>query len=188
MSARKLVVGLGNPGQKYQDTPHNLGFEVVDRLASENRMVWSPGDCAAWVADGEVEGTAFVLLKPWTYMNLSGRSVGAALEQFSFSTDDLVVVCDDLALPLGKIRIRGKGSAGGHNGLRSIIESIDRTDFVRVRLGILPEFEIEDATEYVLRPIPCELREPVEKMIDRGKEAVKMIGGQGLLPAMNHFN
>ena len=188
MSARKLVVGLGNPGQKYHNTPHNLGFEVVDRLAFENRMVWSSGDCSAWVADGEVEGTAFVLMKPWTYVNLSGRSVSAALKQFSFSVEDLLVVCDDLALPLGHIRIRGKGSSGGHNGLKSIIESIDSADFTRIRLGILPEAEIEDATEYVLRPIPLELREPVEKMIERGKEAVKMVGGQGLLPAMNHFN
>jgi PTH1 family peptidyl-tRNA hydrolase len=114
--------------------------------------------------------------------------VSAALEQLSFSVEDLLVVCDDLALLLGHIRIRGKGSSGGHNGLKSIIESIDSADFARVRLGILPETEIEDATEYVLRPIPLELREPVEKMIERGKEAVKMVGGQGLLPAMNHFN
>jgi PTH1 family peptidyl-tRNA hydrolase len=188
MSARKLVVGLGNPGQKYRNTPHNLGFEVVDRLVFENRMVWSRGDCSAWVADGEVEGTAFVLIKPWTYVNLSGLSVSAALEQFSFSIEDLLVVCDDLALPLGKIRIRRKGSSGGHNGLKSIIESIGSTDFTRVRLGILPDAEIEDVTEYVLRPIPRELREPVEKMIEGGKEAVKMVGGQGLRPAMNHFN
>ena len=118
MHSRKLVVGLGNPGLKYKHTPHNLGFEVVDLLAAEGKLVWESGICSAWVAQGLVRDLDLILIKPRTYMNLSGRCVSGALERFSFSVEDLVVICDDLALPFGKIRIRRKGSAGGHNGLK----------------------------------------------------------------------
>ena len=188
MHSRKLVVGLGNPGLKYKHTPHNLGFEVVDLLAAEGKLVWESGICSAWVAQGLVRDLDLILIKPRTYMNLSGRCVSGALERFSFSVEDLVVICDDLALPFGKIRIRGKGSAGGHNGLKSIIESIGSDSFVRVRLGVLPEFEIPDAAEYVLAPIPGALRGAVPEMIEKGREAVKMIASKGLLSAMNQFN
>jgi PTH1 family peptidyl-tRNA hydrolase len=140
------------------------------------------------VAEGLIEDTEFVMVKPQTYMNLSGKSVSAALERYSLTAQDLIVVCDDLSLPLGKIRIRGQGSAGGHNGLKSIIESIASMEFTRVRLGILPEFEFTDASEYVLSPIPGEVERPVREMVEKGKEAVKLILSQGLLPAMNRFN
>lgn len=188
MSSRMLVVGLGNPGPRYQNTPHNLGFEVVDLLASECRMTWSPESCLAGIASGRLGEIDLVLAKPQTYVNRSGSAVAAALERYALSVEDLVVVCDDLALPLGRIRIRGRGSSGGHNGLKSVIESLGRSDFIRVRLGISPAFAIVDAAEYVLSPIVSELRPAVQEMVTQGKEAVKMISSQGLLPAMNRFN
>jgi peptidyl-tRNA hydrolase, PTH1 family len=188
MGAKKLVVGLGNPGPRYRNTPHNLGFEVVNLLASECGSSWRIGERQVEIAEARHEGVDFLLAKPQTFMNLSGKAVVAVLGRFSFSMADLIVVCDDLALPLGKIRIRGRGSAGGHNGLKSIIESAGDSGFVRVRLGILPEFEVTDAAGYVLAPIPLELLPTVLEMIARGKEPVKMIGSQGLLPAMNRFN
>jgi peptidyl-tRNA hydrolase, PTH1 family len=188
MGARKLVVGLGNPGLQYRNTPHNLGFEVVNLLASECGSSWRMGEQRVEIAEARHEEVNFLLVKPQTFMNLSGEAVLAVLGRFSFSMADLIVVCDDLALPLGKIRIRRRGSAGGHNGLKSIIESAGDSGFVRVRLGILPEFEVTDAANYVLSPIPLELRTSVSDMIARGKEAVKMIGSQGVIAAMNRFN
>lgn len=188
MSSRKLVVGLGNPGLKYQDTPHNLGFAVLDRLASGMGSSWRSESCAALVAEGQFVGASVVLLKPQTYMNACGRSVSLALQRFSGSVEDLLVVSDDLALPWGKIRIRGSGGAGGHNGLKSIIESVGSGEFARVRLGILPETPIADAAEYVLSPIPQEIREIAAEMVERGTEAVKLVSQSGLLAAMNRFN
>ncbi len=188
MNSRKLVVGLGNPGRQYQNTPHNLGFEVLDHLASEMRTSWVSGSCAALVAEGSIANASVVLLKPQTYMNDSGRSVRLALEVFSSSVEDLLVVSDDLALPWGKIRIRPSGGAGGHNGLKSIIESLGSGEFGRIRLGILPETPITDAAEYVLSPIPREAGELVAEMVERGREAVKLVTQSGLLAAMNRFN
>jgi PTH1 family peptidyl-tRNA hydrolase len=183
-----LVVGLGNPGSQYRQTPHNLGFEVLDDLAVKLQAPWALGGCGALVALAEREGVQWVLVKPQTWMNLSGRAVKAALEQFGFALSELLVVCDDLALPFGKIRIRAKGGAGGHNGLKSTIEQVGSNEFARVRLGILPELAVLDAAEYVLSPIG----EPFEKltltMVEQAGKAVVMIAQQGLLPAMNYFN
>jgi len=117
-----LVVGLGNPGSQYRQTPHNLGFEVLDDLAARLQARWAPREYQALVAPAEREHIELVLVKPQTWMNLSGRAVKSALEQYDFALNELLVVCDDLALPFGKIRIRAQGSAGGHNGLKSIIE------------------------------------------------------------------
>jgi PTH1 family peptidyl-tRNA hydrolase len=188
MSSKKLVVGLGNPGAKYRNTPHNLGFEVVDRLALDAGTWWKAGSCLALLAEAKLDESDLVLLKPQTYVNLSGRSVRMALEEFAASQDELLVVCDDLALPWGKIRIRRKGGAGGHNGLKSVIESLGNEEFGRVRLGILPEAEFGDAAEYVLNPIPREVRELADEMVRRGAEAVKLISRSGFVAAMNQFN
>ena len=121
-------------------------------------------------------------------MNLSGRAVKSALEQFGFALSELLVVCDDLALPFGKIRIRAKGSAGGHNGLKSIIEHAGSSEFARVRLGILPELGVSDAAEYVLSPIGEKFEKLALTMVEQAGKAVVMIAQQGLLPAMNYFN
>ena len=183
-----LVVGLGNPGSQYRQTPHNLGFEVLDELAAQLQARWAPRECQALVALAEREQIEWVLVKPQTWMNLSGRAVKSALEQFGFGLSELLVVCDDLALPFGKIRIRAKGGAGGHNGLKSIIEHIGSSEFARIRLGILPELVVSEAAEYVLSPIREEFEKLALTMVEQAAKAVVMIGHQGLLPAMNYFN
>jgi peptidyl-tRNA hydrolase, PTH1 family len=183
-----LVVGLGNPGSQYQQTPHNLGFEVLDDLAVKLQARWALGGCDALVALAEREEMQWVLVKPQTWMNLSGRAVESSLEQFGFALSELLVICDDLALPFGKIRIRAKGSAGGHNGLKSIIEQVGSNEFARVRLGILPELGVSDAAEYVLSPIGEQFEKLALTMVEQAGKAVVMIAQQGLLPAMNYFN
>jgi len=188
MIARMLVVGLGNPGLQYRQTPHNLGFEVLDDLAAKLQARWARRECHALVALAEREQIDWVLVKPQTWMNLSGRAVKSALDQYDLAINKLLVVCDDLALPFGKIRIRARGGAGGHNGLKSIIESVGSNEFVRVRLGILPGFEIPDAAEYVLSPVSEEFGTLASAMVEQGSNAALMIATQGLVSAMNYFN
>jgi len=183
-----LVVGLGNPGSQFRQTPHNLGFEVLDDLAAKLQIEWATRECHSLVALAEREQSEFVLVKPQTWMNLSGRAVKSALEQFGFALSELLVISDDLALPFGKIRIRARGSAGGHNGLKSIIECAGSNEFARVRLGILPGIAISDAAEYVLRPIGERFEKLASTMVEQASKAVVMIAQQGLLPAMNYFN
>jgi PTH1 family peptidyl-tRNA hydrolase len=188
MDVTKVVVGLGNPGLRYRNTPHNLGFCVIDLLAVETGVLLDTEECQAFTARRSLGDSTLLLAKPQTFMNLSGASVASLLENFSLSAHDLIVVCDDLALPFGKIRIRGQGSSGGHRGLESIIEWLNTNEFMRVRLGVGREVEILDAAEYVLTPIPAELKQLTAEMSSDGKEAVKLICSQGLTAAMNRFN
>jgi PTH1 family peptidyl-tRNA hydrolase len=183
-----LVVGLGNPGSQYRQTPHNLGFEVLDSFAAKVQIGWTRHECHGLVALAERDQRDWVLIKPQTWMNLSGLAVKSALERFGFALGELLVVCDDLALPFGRIRIRAKGSAGGHNGLKSIIEHTGSSEFARVRLGILPEVGISDAAEYVLSPIGESFAKVTSTMVEQASNAIGMIAQQGLLPAMNYFN
>jgi len=189
MNFKKLVVGLGNPGSRYAKTPHNLGFEVVDLLAAELGATWQwrDSECSR-IASCSLEKLELLLAKPQTYMNLSGEAVESLCRVFSFTVSDLIIVCDDLALPIGKIRIRTQGSAGGHNGLKSIIEALTRDDFARVRLGIAPDFEVSEAAEYVLAPVPDHFRQDFDLLVVGGKEAVKAICLDGVTAAMNQFN
>ncbi len=188
MILRKIVVGLGNPGTEFDKTPHNLGFDVVDLLAAEAQSTWAPGNCFAMMASVEIGDYELVLAKPQTYMNLSGKSVARLMKRFSAAVGDLIVTCDDLALPFGKIRVRGKGSSGGHRGLESIIESLNSDEFIRVRLGIAPDHQIADASEYVLTRIPYDFIELTDQMIRRSQEAIKMVVLNGLQATMNRFN
>jgi peptidyl-tRNA hydrolase, PTH1 family len=188
MLLKRIVVGLGNPGVQYKYTPHNMGFAVVDRLATEQDAHWSTEECDALITEITIAESNVILAKPQTFMNLSGRSVILLLEKFGLSTGELIIACDDLALPFGKIRVRGQGSSGGHKGLESIIEQLNCNEFVRVRLGIGPEKEIFDAASYVLSPIPSDLKDLAIQMATQGKEAVKMVCFKGLQAAMNQFN
>ena len=185
-----LLVGLGNPGSDYASTRHNLGFMLIDKLANDERIVVKRRECNSLVGQGEVEGVKTKLAKPQTFMNLSGEAVSCLLRRIE--TDEpvkqLVVISDDLALPLGKIRIRERGSAGGHNGLKSIIADIGTDEFVRVRIGIQPEHPVSDAKRFVLDSFARSEWPVVEEVLEMGASALRVIIRDGALKAMQQFN
>jgi len=197
----KLVVGLGNPGREYVGTRHNIGFEVLERLAVKVGLIPAASEFDR-LARSNFEGLAldgpvmlgggkqerFLLLKPLTYMNLSGRSVQAAKAFYQLSDDDLMIVLDDLALPCGKIRIRANGSTGGHNGLRDIERALGTSDYARLRVGIDPKPERVPQRDYVLTRFSEEQRKRVNPAIDRAAEALLTWAEQGVVTAMNRFN
>lgn len=185
----RLIVGLGNPGKEYEWTRHNLGFMLIDRLASESGVTVGRRDCSSLVGRVELEGSAVKLVKPQTYMNLSGEAVGClAKHQSDNAAGQLIVISDDLALPLGRIRIRERGSAGGHNGLKSIIAVMGTNEFVRLRIGIQPEHPISDAKRFVLDSFSRSERPIVEETLEQGCKAVRSIIRDGVLKAMAEFN
>jgi peptidyl-tRNA hydrolase, PTH1 family len=184
----KLIVGLGNPGYKYQMTPHNLGFMAVDRLAEIYRAEFSRREARATIASARLHGEQVVLAKPQTFMNLSGDSVSGLLRNRDLSAEDLIVLVDDVDLPLGSLRVRRKGSAGGHNGLKSVIGALETDCFTRVRMGVGPDRAIEDLVSYVLTPFPERDREAVAEMIVQAVQAVRVILREGAEKAMNLFN
>ncbi len=179
----KIILGLGNPGRLYQRTRHNVGFMVLSRLAKKMGLKFDKKYCKSRVAEGE----GIVLAKPYTYVNLSGRAAKALLKRFSLSPQEMLVVCDDVSLPFGKIRIRRKGSDGGHNGLRSIIKELGTEDFPRLRVGIGKE-ETGDLVEYVLGEFEKEELEFLDKILDISVQAVECILSEGIEVAMNKFN
>ncbi len=184
----KLIVGLGNPGVEYHLTPHNLGFMAVDRLAEVCRAEFSRREARARVATGRFHGEKVVLAKPQTFMNLSGISVSGLLQNLDVPLDDLIVLVDDIDLPLGSLRIRRKGSAGGHNGLKSVIGALETDVFTRVRMGVGPERPVKDLISYVLTPLGERDQEAVAGMLDQSVEAVRVILKEGVDKAMNLFN
>jgi len=184
----KLIVGLGNPGYEYHLTPHNLGFMAVDRLAEDCGVEIARREAQAMTAVTEIEGERVILAKPQTYMNLSGMAVARLLEKHQLAPADLLVLVDDVDLPLGMLRIRPRGSAGTHNGLKSIIGSLQADEFGRVRLGARPEREVEDRVTYVLGPFRRADLEQVGEMLERAGEAVRVILKEGIPAAMNRFN
>ena len=184
----RLIVGLGNPGIEYAWTPHNLGFLVVDRLAEDGGIRVTRPEAKSLVGLGRVAGQEVVLAKPQTMMNLSGLAVRELLSRAECEPGDLIVVCDDVALPWGMLRVRERGTAGGHNGLKSVIGALGTTEFTRVRLGVKPEEPRGDLKEYVLRQIRRDEEEFVAEEIEQGSEAVKWILTEGTQSAMNRFN
>ena len=184
----KLIVGLGNPGYEYHLTPHNLGFMAVDRLAEDCGVEVNHREAQALTAPTEIEGVQVVLVKPQTYMNLSGMSVARLLGKYSLSVEDLIVLVDEVNLPLGSLRVRPEGSAGGHNGLKSVIGALGSDEFVRVRMGAQPEVPTEDRVSYVLGRFRKADMPAVSEMIDRSSEAVRLILREGVHKAMNRFN
>lgn len=184
----KLVVGLGNPGKKYERTPHNLGFLIIDRIATGNEVTVRKKLCDALVGEWWSDGEKVLLLKPQTYMNCSGEAVRCALRKFGAASDDLVVVYDDLDLPFGRIRIRPRGGAGGHRGLASIIEAVGGAPFYRVRIGIGRPSEGMDAEAYVLEPFSSKEMGELNDVIPRAAEAVLSLLKEGGQRAMERFN
>ena len=185
---RKLVVGLGNPGSKYEATRHNIGFEAVDRLARGGAGATFTRKFEGLLAEVEFDFRRALLLKPETFMNLSGRSVRQALQFYKLDpAADLLVLCDDLALPLGKLRLRGGGSDGGQKGLRDIAAHLGTTDFARLRIGIGDRGPI-DAADYVLGRFRPAERPIIDDALIAATQAVAVWVTQGLDPAMNRFN
>ncbi len=184
----KLIVGLGNPGQAYARTRHNLGFRVVDRLAEKLGTTWMWHEAHALVGMARMDELSLLLAKPQTYMNLSGRAVGELVRRYEIPLEGLLVVLDDLDLPLGTIRIRRKGSAGGHRGLSSVIEALSSVEFPRLRLGIRPNASIADTVAFVLSPFEPEEEPIVEEMIERAVAAAWRWAQEGIERAMAEFN
>ena len=184
----RLIVGLGNPGFEYHLTPHNLGFMAIDRLAEACGKELSRREAQALTAATELAGEQVVLAKPQTYMNLSGLAVARLLQNYELEPRDLLVLVDEIEIPLGMLRIRPRGSAGGHNGLKSIIGAIDTDDFSRVRMGVGPDRPLEDYVSYLLRPFRNADRQLVGEMVDQAAEAVQVILSEGVQKAMNRFN
>lgn len=185
-----LIVGLGNPGKEYEWTRHNLGFMLIDKLGADTGFVRFRRECQALVARAEIEGVAVQLVKPQTYMNLSGDAVGCLLakQEIEQPGENLIVISDDLALPFGRIRIRARGSAGGHNGLKSIIGVLGSQEFTRLRIGIQPEHPISDSKRFVLDSFSSAARGEVEKILERSADAVRAILRDGVLQAMTEYN
>lgn len=185
----KLIVGLGNPGIEYQFTPHNLGFLCLDRLAEDCGAQIGNRRSRALTGKCTLAGHEVLLAKPETYMNLSGLAVaGLAAELGLDPTKDLLVIYDELDLPWGAIRIRERGSAGGHNGVKSVIGALGTEEFLRIRLGIGPDHEVRHAEDYVLAPMKKAQLKVAAEMLDTAAEAVKTILEAGPAAAMNRFN
>lgn len=186
----KLIVGLGNPGIEYQFTPHNMGFLAIDRIAEQCGVKVANRHCKAVTARAIVEGQPVLLAKPETYMNLSGESVRELLERYEADpAKDLIVLYDELALPFGSIRVRERGSAGGHNGVKSIIACLGGSqEFLRVRLGVAPEHKLTNGRDYLLSPMRKAQLPLADEALDAGSEAVRMILTLGASAAMNRFN
>ncbi len=183
----KLVVGLGNPGIKYQGTRHNVGFELIDRLASGGRGANFTRKFDGLMADTEIDFRRVLLLKPETFMNLSGRSVGQAVRFFKLEPHEILAVCDDLSLPVGKIRIRPGGSDGGQKGLRDIAAHLGTDQFPRLRIGIGDQGDT-DAVAYVLSRFRGPERAVIDDSLILASQAVAVWVTQGIDPAMNRFN
>jgi PTH1 family peptidyl-tRNA hydrolase len=183
-----LIVGLGNPGQKYQNTRHNMGFLTLQALARRLQISIEKRKFESHYGLGEILQKKVILLTPLTYMNLSGPAVGSFLRYFQISPDDLIVVHDDLDLPWTRMRLTNKGGTGGHKGLLSIIDQIQTRDFIRIRLGIGRPPERIPPESYVLEPFSAEERKDLPLLIDRACEAIEVIIEQGITTAMNRFN
>jgi PTH1 family peptidyl-tRNA hydrolase len=190
----KLIVGLGNPGIEYQFTPHNLGFLTIDRIANGLGIEVRNRQCRALTARALIDskasaGEPVILAKPETYMNLSGNSVRELVAEHQvYVTRDLIVIYDELDLPLGTIRIRQRGSSAGHNGMESILGALGTDEFLRIRLGIAPDRKVADSVKYVLTPFRKAQEKIVDEILDTAVQAVEVILKEGPAAAMNRFN
>ena len=184
----KLVAGLGNPGRQYAGTRHNVGFEVIDELAKRHGVGFeaAPADAlmGKWRRDGEI----VLLVKPLTFMNLSGVAAGQLMRYFKIDVPDLLVICDDVNLPLGRLRVRAAGSDGGHNGLRSMADELGTMDYSRLRIGVGRGDERRDLADHVLAGFAPEEQPGVNDAVTRAADAVECWVLDGLAKAMNVFN
>jgi len=191
----RLIVGLGNPGAKYAGNRHNIGFMCVDRFAHGNSLSFTRSNSRAKIAEGRIAGHDIVLAKPQTFMNNSGVSVGGLVRKFKVKFENLIIVHDDLDLPLGRIRIRLGGSSGGHNGINSIVQHIGNQEFIRVRIGIgrpnsqeFNENGEDEVISHVLGDFTHDEKELMQQVIPCVSEALECLLDTGLIEAMNKYN
>lgn len=182
-----LIAGLGNIGDEYLNTRHNIGFKVLDELAGSSNLVFKQ-DKLAFVTEFKHKARTFILIKPTTFMNLSGNAVAYWMKTEKIQINKLLVITDDIALPFGKIRIKGKGSDGGHNGLKSINESLATNHYARLRFGVGNDFPKGRQAEYVLSEWNSEEKRLLQERINVAVEAIKSFGSIGLTYTMNDFN
>lgn len=183
-----LIVGLGNPGEKYERTRHNCGFFVIDELARRTgREVRTP-ECQSLTTKANIGGAETLLVKPQTFMNLSGVAVAALMKKHDIKADSILIISDDVALPLGKLRIRREGSAGGQNGLKSVIKEIGTQSFARLRIGITPEHPIKNLSDFVLGDFTKSEREQLHDVIPMAADAVEVLLQNGIAEAMSKYN
>ena len=186
----RIIVGLGNPGAEYEWSRHNLGFMLIDRVAADAAASVKRSECRSLVGSAQLQGEKVLLVKPQTYMNLSGEAIACLKTKHQAPGDEagLIVISDDLALPFGTIRIRPRGSSGGHNGLKSIIASLHTEEFIRLRIGIQPEHEVSDAKSFVLGEFSRSQRPQVADVLQRSAEALQVILRDGIEKAMSLYN
>ena len=183
-----IIVGLGNPGEQYENTRHNVGFKTIDLVAEKLGIVINKEKFNGLFGEGIYNGKKVILLKPQTYMNLSGESVSEIMDFYKFPLDELLVIYDDIDIEIGKIRIRPEGSSGTHNGMRNISDILGSHDFPRIRIGTGKPVGEVDLKEYVLAKIPLEERDEINKAIQTASEAVLEILNNGVEKAMNIYN
>jgi PTH1 family peptidyl-tRNA hydrolase len=185
----KLIVGLGNPGIEYQFTPHNIGFLAVDRLAEQCGVMIENRHCKALTARSRIGNEEILLAKPETYMNLSGMSVLELVRKYEAEPEkDLIVIYDELDLPLGMIRVRARGSSAGHNGMQSIINALQTEEIARIRIGVAPDDPRKGGAKYILAPFRKSQLVAVDEALDVTAQAVNVIMNEGITTAMGRFN
>ncbi len=183
-----LVAGLGNPGPEYERTPHNLGFLAVDRVAARHAIRVTRREANSLVGLGQVAGAPVVLVKPQTFMNVSGPAVKALLDRYELGAANLLLVYDELALPWTQLRIRPKGSSAGHNGVKSVIRFVGTEEFARLRLGIHPGHPVGESVKYVLEPFRKPLWKELDEMLDHAADAIESILAEGVDKSMAKYN
>jgi peptidyl-tRNA hydrolase, PTH1 family len=184
-----LVVGLGNPGEQYERTRHNAGFLVIDELARRTGQTVRVKECQALTVRTRIGGVEAVLVKPQTFMNLSGVALAQLKTKYEVpEAANILVITDDFALPFGKLRVRSSGSAGGHNGLKSVIAKLNTQAFPRLRLGIAPDHPLANSADFVLAEFSRKEREPLATMVAQAADAVEVLLTKGIAEAMNKYN
>ena len=186
----KLIVGLGNPGREYRDTRHNVGFMVIDEIARRHQLAlgMAPSQVPDALVAKKFGAEPLLVAKPLTIMNRSGNAVAALLRYYDIAASDLLVVVDEVALPFGKVRARARGSAGGHNGLKSLAERLGTTEFARLRLGVGRGDPRRDLADHVLSTFEPEERQGLEELITRAADAAEMFAVAGIDKVMNAYN
>ena len=183
-----LIVGLGNPGSEYNWSRHNVGFMLIDKLAADAGVTVKRRDCRSFVGGAVLEGERVKLVKPQTFMNLSGEAVGCLVSKADLDEKSLIVVSDDLALPFGAMRLRARGSAGGHNGLKSIIAALGTSEFIRLRIGIQPDHPVSETKKFVLDEFAQAEKRALKEILERGAGAVRSVLREGIAKAMSLHN